>query len=305
MKTGIFALTLLTSSGLFAGSNNYTQESCSTCCACPCTCKPCCVPQPKKCIDCECYTPAYYDLQCDWGAFISVDFLYWYANESNLPYAAIGTAQEANIELAGLDIISYVPITSAEYLNASWDPGVRVGLGWNSSCDGWDSNITWTYLKNSQKQTTKVANFSNPDFLLPNEEANYPSNGQKVVIPGVLGTNSFAPQDGSAPLSYFTSVEGKWKIQFNQIDWELGRKYWLSQCFSLRPYTALRGAWTKISFDILATRPTSPDGEELNRNQSFQTTARNWGVGFLGGVQPNWHFCSNFILYANMDVALL
>jgi len=28
-------------------------------------------------------------------------------------------------------------------------------------------------------------------------------------------------------------------------------------------------------------------------------------VGVLGGVQPNWHFCSNFILYSNFDMALI
>jgi len=85
MKHPLIALTLLAAAPLSAGyhdqPNQYeSEDNCYSC-------NPCCTPQPKKCIDCECYTPAFYDLQCDWGLFLSVDLLYWYARETNLNYA--------------------------------------------------------------------------------------------------------------------------------------------------------------------------------------------------------------------------
>ena len=95
MKKELLALSLLTTPCLIAQSDyestptlrpmpmyeetgqpdSDSESCCSDSCSCnSCCCTPCCVPQPKKCIDCECYTPQYYDLQCDWGLFLTADF---------------------------------------------------------------------------------------------------------------------------------------------------------------------------------------------------------------------------------------
>jgi len=287
----LLALALLSTSPLMAAEKNqlntYAKDPCSSCGTC-CECEPCCVPKPKKCIDCECYTPAYYDLQCDWGASVSVDFLYWYGKESNTPYAYIisGTAGSIfgdDTQLPNLD--------SSNTFGTSWDPGVRVGLGYNSGCDGWDSVLRWTYFRNTRKDSasqTLIGGTGETAFTSSGVQYPYSSLGVSFV-PLLIGQN----------------LSAKWKLTFNQIDWELGRKYWLSPCFTLRPYAGVRGAWTKT---VLSTTVSSPAGFQTSAglpNLEGKITSKLWGVGILGGIQPNWHFCTNFILYSNFNAALL
>lgn len=288
MKKQLLALTLLATPGLMADNdvgaqqNNCEQTRCSDCRCSPCACEPCCVPKPKKCIDCECYTPAYYDLQCAWGANLSIDFLYWYARETNLSHAVEGTLfanTTANNFL-------FQP-TSYEHLDTQWSPGFRVGLGWDTECDGWDSNLNWTYMNNKKSQTTSVDPLVNTTFT---EGASAPVLFNPWVNLGVFP---------------FTSVKAKWALQFNQVDLELGRKFWLSPCTTLRPYAALRGGWMKARFKTTSVLETTSTTTPQHANVVSKFTTRDWGVGFLGGLQPEWNFCSNFILYSNFDVALL
>ncbi|NGX59142.1 MAG: hypothetical protein KR126chlam3_00289 [Chlamydiae bacterium] len=124
--------------------------------------------------------------------------------------------------------------------------------------------------------------------------------------------------DTEAPFLSFDKINAKWRLSFNSVDLELGRKYWLSKCFNLRPYAGLRGAWTRttfrtkslrnISFEIEIKPNIGPDilsDEVLDANFKDRFKTRNWGAGLLGGIQPTWYFCSNFALYSNLDMALL
>jgi len=246
MKTQLLALSLLSSAGLIAEhestyeQNQYAQDTCNPCCACPCECKPCCVPKRKKCIDCEYYPPAYYDLQCDWGAFVTVDFLYWYAGEDNLSYRA--TAQRLGFEGLAAENSNLQPRTSfTSYLDidTEWDPGFRIGLGWNSDCDGWDAFLNWTYMKNTSKDSTSTDLVSVDISGLPVEGAPY------LINPWV---NFEASSDFRGLPYYFNKISAKWQLYFNQIDLEIGRKYWLSPCFTLLPYAGVLESVVKRAF---------------------------------------------------------
>lgn len=292
----LFALSLLAASGLIADQNNngsmnnnmnQNNNYGNNCCPADC-CKPCCVPKPKKCIDCECYTPHFYELQCDWGVSFDIEFLYWYAREGDLSYALKGIAVNQIPTTPGLSVIS---ARSIKHLQSKWDPGFRVGLGWNSDCDGWDWYLTWTYYHNKKHSSTSV-----PDFAIGGNTT-LASVGQEVLVDPWIN-----PAVSETPI-IFNSVSAKWRLNMNYIDLELGRKYWLSRCFTMRPYTALRGAWTKLSFRNTATR-SSTLTPAINRFRD-RFTNRHWGVGFLVGIQPEWYFCRNFVLYTNFDAALI
>lgn len=298
MKPKIAALGLLTAASLFA-------DECCPPASCP-PCEPCCVPQPKKCIDCECYTPAFYDLQCDWGAFFDIEFLYWYARESDLSYAVKGQTVSRGDVLPGplLDLI-FTP-KSFKYIETSWDPGVRVGLGWNDSCDGWDYYLNWTYFHNSSRSSVSATFEGLPadNTVFAPANPNVPALGEFAILnpyinPAFLLSN---PQ-------LFDKVIGKWKLTYNSIDLEVGRKYWLSQCFNLRPYAGLRGSWIKLRFRTRSLRnittPETTNPPTIDALYKDRFTTRRWGVGFLGGLQPTWYWCSNFALYANVDAALV
>ncbi len=326
MKKYLLILGLTATFGLFAqGTHRCASNECSSCsyassCDCsPCNCnpcecnsctpacgsscgcsysnssccEPCCTPKPPKCIDCECYTPQYYDLQCAWGISLQADFLYWYARETDLAYAQKFEMVETITSAASNSYSSFPQ--EYKYLDTKWKPGVRVGVGFNSSCDGWDSSVVWTYYKNKSSSSTTVPFLS--DQITP-------VGGQQALVNPWINT-TFVIQP------VIEKVSASWKLSFNQIDLDLGRKYWLSRCFTLRPYTAVRGMWTKTNFETtslinprdVATTPNPTTNVSFNFKDEFKNTY--WGVGFLGGLEPSWYFCRTFLIYGDIDAALV
>ena len=243
-------------------------------------CEPCCVPQPKKCINCECYVPQFYDLQCDCGFFVDGEFLYWYANEIPFPIGMeITTGDLSDTVILSLPKKNYT-------LNAEWDPGFRVGVGWNSECDGWDLYLNWTYMHNSNsRRVTTVL------------EGSLPTAGETALLsPWVYDFTPTIP-------AVFDEIRAKWLLNYNVIDLELGRKYWLSHCFNLRPYTGLRGGWTRVRLNLNNSHD-DPTGADL---ELYKERFKNnwWGVGFSIGLQPTWYFSSCFALYGQGGYSLL
>jgi hypothetical protein len=279
MKNTLLALTLSSSAALFAD------------CCCESSCG-CCYEEPRCCeekppINCECYTPAFYDLDCDCGLIFDAEFLYWYARETNLAYAVkFGLVPEIFPTTPfNPNALEKAFPSSYRHLKAKWGPGVRLGVGANSGCDGWDYYLNWTYFHNKSRNSTS-ASFA----------GQIPESSESGVL-DLWQTPALTP--------IYDKVSAKWRLNFNQIDLELGRKYWLSECFNLRPYVALRGAWTRTRFEVkgaLGPKTISSTLTQERVKDRFKNT--NWGVGFLAGLQPTWYFCSNFALYGDLDVAL-
>jgi len=299
MKKTLFALSLVCSSLVAEGMT--PQDPCC------CPCEPCCEPKPKKCIDCECYSPPFYDLQCDWGVFATVDFLYWFAKETGLTYA-LKTETVPSFTQTGGDISSSskLQVVPRKYksMDEQWDPGFRVGLGLNGDCDGWDLYAHWTYFHTCNKRSTSVEDsiFGAINFPL----------GKSLMSPWFNpGNSSFGKTESqvSNDIHFFTKIKAKWRLNYNVIDLEMGRKYWLSQCMSMRPFMGIRGAWTRIHF---STTPSFDsvglsEGKPILNEASYKVRFKNrfWGVGLLGGFQPDWHFGCGFSLFGNVDFALL
>lgn len=271
-------------------------------------CNPvCCVPVEKPCIDCECYTPPYYDLQCAYGFSLSVEFLYWYARETNLNYAIdrqvdLFTNGDAVFnKVAGGEY--FVTEDKIENFGTSWDPGGRASLGWNMACDGWDMLLSYTYFKDktSAKASSNIGQVMSGTTAVTNDITLLLNPWQLQDITTVSGTNFTA-----ATIPGWDTVKASWTLYFNVVDLELGRKYWLSRCMALRPYFGLRGGFLetklKVTSHLMYTDTTSTKN---TFSLVDRVTNRSWGAGFVLGLQPEWHFCDWFILYSHADLALL
>lgn len=258
-----------------------------------------CYRNSKECIDCECFSPSTYNLDCATGMFVSVDFLYWYAKETNLSYAmkAKGVSQRpVNAgRLTAPD--TYALASKYKDLGAKWDPGFRFGIGWDMDCDGWDLYLNWTYYHNRKKEKTEIP--------VPTV-----SNGL-VSAPGIVFIQNPWNDMAVWQANFWDFVSAKWTLNYNVIDLELGRKFWTSRCFSIRPYIGLRGAWTKTNFNLFSElgpytgsfRGTNLHNILAKAHDNF--TNRLWGVGLLAGLQPYWNFHSNFFLFGDFDLALI
>lgn len=259
----------------------------------PC-CKEKCCPCPKPPVCCECFVPSYYDLQCDSGVVVSADFLFWYANEDNLSPCLTGRA--TNIVSSSSSLVSSLAPIKENHLNTKWDPGYRVALGYNFDHDGWDTLVTYTWYQNKKSHVFSVPSFGTSTY------ANFPVDGQLALVdpwfnPAIFTQSTF--------FFLFDRVNSRWKLNFNQFDWELGRKFWLGKYTALRTFAGVRGAWFTTKFNNVASANINFTSitNFLKYSDNFKDSI--WGVGLLGGIQPEWHFCRNFILFSNIDMALL
>jgi len=280
----------------------WGEDADAICNEAPCVqsvcCGICCEPQPNQCLDTCGYNPPYYDMNCDWGISIGADFLYWYGREQDLEIGTIQQQVQVQPTLKLIDsALTTVPIEIL-YLDAAWDPGVRVSLGFNMPCDHWDLLLQWTHYKNTEK--TKKA--MSP---IPGREGG--TVGQlSLITPWTIPQASF----GANSDNYFDLLMSKWRVRYNDLQLQLGRRYWVSSCFTLRPFVGLRGCWTDVRFDLRASRAlfpvppeTFPDGLSVSSKTQFDNDF--WGAGFSGGFEPRFYFSPCFSLFGGFEVSLL
>ncbi|HSW73403.1 MAG TPA: Lpg1974 family pore-forming outer membrane protein [Chlamydiales bacterium] len=280
MKRLIIALTLFFSTGLPAA-----QE-------CPPT-SPCC-PSPQPPICCECYVPSYYDLQCDLGVFIYGDFLYWFARENDLSPCMTVTSQPTLTP----NFINYLAAVNTNQFETKWAPGFRVGLGYNTTHDGWDIDANYTWFQIKKHQVFNVPGFGSAGAPF------YPSIGQLALLDPWINPQNFNNSPAFTNPA-FDTIQALWRLKLNQIDLDLGRKYWLGQFTAMRPYIGIRGAWFTTRFNNVASSNAVFSSTYTFNTFSDKFKNNIWGVGLIGGFQPEWHFCQNFLLFSNLDVSLL
>lgn len=255
------------------------------------------------------YLPTFYNLENDNGMFASIEFLEWYARESNLSYAAqsIGIQKSAPVSGPPVDIGQQIAlgVRVFEELDAVWDPGFRIGIGKNFQDTALDIGLNWTYYHNKSNESVSVPNFGvvdgNPVFPIPFNPF-FPSVGESVLI-NPWSTLFFNGLDGLS--AYFDTISAHWSLNLNQIDLEFGSKFWLSKALALRVYGGVRGDWIKLTFNTASSRNFT----FVTSNESFlyldNFTTHFWGVGPLGGLEPSWYLSKQFSIFSKISGALL
>ncbi len=276
----------------------------------------CCAPVPKEPTYCTCYVPQFYDH----GIFVSVDFLYWYAHEDDLVFAEKGVfiPQSPDVSPAavgGCAIVLptlYLAPEKDKSFGMKWQPGVRASLGWNLPCDGWDLYAGWTWYHNEKKGSMLTTNqglpiLSGDNFLInPWVHPSMPANNGNDSGGGA--SNAF-----NEPNYLFSEISGKWNFHLQEMNLVLGRKFWLSPCFSMRPYAGLEGVITKTGFTTISTLSLSPVDDSVNQiflagvDRNFKDKFKNkfWGVGLLLGLESRWYLGCGFNLFGDFNLSLL
>jgi len=133
------------------------------------------------------------------------EFLAWFASQET---ASVWT----NVFSVGFNTSTF----EAKNFDFDWDYGFRLGAGYNFAYDQWDAQLYWTWFRTENRDSVS-------------------SKSEATVIPefeaGLLsGRNA-------------NSASIHWMILMNMMDWELGRKYWVSRDLSMRPFIGFKGGW--------------------------------------------------------------
>lgn len=198
-----------------------------------------------------------------YGFYVTADFLYWNLIEGGTEYALTDKTTPGNIPFKG----------KSKEINFDWDPGFRVGVGYQlEEHDGWDGYLNFTWFQTEESS-----------------HAHAPSEGSLIPLWGFPFTNDA------------TRAKVSWEFDFYTLDFELGRRYFVSKYLSVRPEFGIKSAWiyqhVKASFTDIAASGT--DILKVRRKNDF------WGIGPRAGVDATWFFNNHFSFYGMGSAALL
>lgn len=205
------------------------------------------------------------------GPFLTGDFIFWQVNEDGLLYA------EKNVPRTGQTTITFKEVGS------DWNPGFKVGAGYNLPKDGWDLYLNWTWLH--ENKTSRVS-------------------GEEEQVSSVFDNDETA-----------THAKARFKFRYNTLDLELGRNLFLSPKLTIRPVIGLRGGWIDqnltvrysgdISNPVMITKNVQKNdffagGPRVGLETRFGT---HWGV--FGNIYTSFLFGKQHIKSTGYSVDFL
>jgi len=219
-------------------------------------------------------------IQHGFDIFLTADFIYWTARVDNLEYAHTGSTLTTQ---RGSNFVSITDQGGYQDVDHKMSPGFKAGLGFGLGHDGWDTSFQYTWLHSSA--TGRAV-----------------SNAQSLweMSPG-SNFNSTSSSVGSA--------SSRWQLRFNNVDWELGREYFISGHLLLRPFVGLKGAWNKQTYSIrndnIEFQASDGSGSTVLGFYHIYNTQHFWGVGVRVGLDSSWQFNRNWSIFGDWALSTL
>lgn len=161
---------------------------------------------------------------------------------------------------------------TAKKVDFDFQSGFRVGLGVHLPYNCWDIYINYTRFNPADSDRAHGSIY--PLYLF-----------QGAGIQGPSVAEAFA----------------KWQIEFQNIDVEIGRPFYIAKTLVFRPFFGMKGAWIDQDARIHYQGGFIPSG------QTFRTHFENdfKGAGPLIGIESNWLIGAGLSFFSNLAAALV
>jgi hypothetical protein len=207
-----------------------------------------------------------------WDLDVGASFIYWYANQDDMVVAS----QTPTIYLGG----------SALYQNFGFNPGFKVNGAWDTDYDGWSVAAQYTWLHQSQSTEPTKAGSRGDD------PGSWRANDSWYLPAGIAGDP-------------FTTAASKWKLQFNQIDFTVGRPYYHGHHLTVSPSGGFRTIWMTQSMNIDMTGGIiTLLGSTITEAKSNNSQS-SWALGPMASVISHWNFWKAFRLEGKVGGSVL
>ncbi|MCP5509432.1 MAG: MOMP family protein [Chlamydiales bacterium] len=214
--------------------------------------------------------------------FITVDVLYWKPGVGGTEFAYSDNNPAIQYPVKG----------RTKEIDFSWDWGARVGLGYNFCHDGWDLYAMYTYFSNGSSSSV--------------------SGGCNSAVMPLRGGICTGADNQTAQAFFAQSAKSQFDFDFDSIDLNLGRNYFVSKYLSFRPFFGVKTAWIDLdqetrfcggsgstTFCGLDVAGLGPNSVKINEDSDF------WGIGPEVGMNGKWHLAKGFSFFADALGALL
>ncbi len=196
------------------------------------------------------------------GVYVGGDVLYWTARETGLAYA-----MQVDSQVILLPSKLNYQVLQPQY---DWDFGFRVTGGVNFEPNGWDLGVTWTrfFTRASERGSPSAHSgfipiFSFPGFTVLHATAN--------------------------------KAEADWKLLYNEIDVTVGKGYYVSKYFVLRPFLGPSGLWIDQHYDLEYEQTSLFFTKDVVKlHNGFE------GVGLNGGLDLRFCFRGGWGIYGKV-----
>ncbi len=202
------------------------------------------------------------------GWFITADVLYWHAKVGGTEFAYTDADTNSSLPIRG----------RVKDVDFEWDWGFRVGLGYNLKHDGWDARVGYTHFDSSGSDAVTAGSNSS-------------------VIP-TRATTQFLP---NVFLQNCTSAKAQYDFDYQAIDLDLGRSYFVSESLSFRPNCGIKTAWIDQEQTVRYTGGTHLGGNTVQ----VKDLCDFWGLGPKAGVDSKWYLGNGFSIFGNLTAGLL
>ena len=269
------ALPLIAMSGILSAAGR-NQRNCEP--TPPATC------YPDDCCRTYCMGPENYGVNaavrpktCNGDWMITIAGFYWNTHQDGMEYAI-------ETEVLQTPDDERNSLINAHYKNPDfdWNFGFKFGVGYNTTCDGWDIGVMWTRYNGDASS---------------HDEAEADDNSTLLTL-----WSNFAIA-GNQP-TFATDIQTCWDLDLNLVDIELGREFWTSRRVSLRPHIGIRYASIRQNFNIEhkggVWSQTSPI---LNNMVDLENDFK--GVGIRTGLDSTWNFGCGWAVYGNFALSIL
>jgi len=209
---------------------------------------------------------------CADRTMLSADFLFWRADTNDAELAIQATVTTTS---TGNSVNKNVLP-----LNGKWEPGYRLAFEYEfGDFDQWNFALTYTYFRGDSVH--------------------------KSVNTGTI-TTKFLRQDWSTFLGPIdSSASGKWNVNLNVADIEIGRQYKITPKIAVRPHGGVRLAWLNYHYNANYDGVWYINSAQKTASTSMKAKSDFNAGGLEGGTQLHWNFFKNLGLIADVNVSLL
>lgn len=219
--------------------------------------------------------------------FVLLDVLYWRTKVGGTDYAYSDQDPTASLPIKG----------RTKHMGFGWDWGVRAGLGYNFDHDSWDVRAQYTWFDTSGSDSTRAGLNSS---IVPLRGSSSIA-GQQELPNGGFVDNEFI---------YCTSAKSQLSLDYQAVDLELGRDYYVSSKIALRPFWGLKSAWVDLQQITRYTGGDASGDSDSILGLGYDTVhiredSDFWGLGPRVGIDTRWYVGEGFSIFGNIAGALL
>lgn len=214
--------------------------------------------------------------------FITGDVLYWSSTVGGTDFAFSDDSPTFTYPIKG----------RTKDVDFDWSFGFRVGLGYNFCRDCWDIYAEYTNFSNDGSRSVSGGGC-----------------GSSVILP--LRGAVCPPDQAGAAAWQANNAKSSFDLDFQSVDLNIGRNYFISQFLSMRPFFGV-----KIGFIDLEQRTTYSCNSNTSQlcGITFVGLDGNFikitedsdfsGAGLEMGLNTKWHLAKGFSFFANAMGAL-